>query len=132
MLNKVLLIDDDEIVNSINKVMIQHAQFAKEIMVESMAPLALESIKHLNLNNKLPDVIFLDVNMPEMDGWDFMEEYKKIEMMGTAPKVIMLTSSINPKDEKRASSIELVTAYLTKPLSPELLEAIEKDYFQKI
>lgn len=127
-LEKVLLIDDDEIVNSINKVIIQHAKFAEEIIAENFAANAITYLKSLSVD-ELPRAIFLDVNMPEMNGWDFVEEYEKLEVDTDGVKIIMLTSSINPRDQKRALSISHIKAFVTKPLSPELLDKIYEEHF---
>lgn len=116
---KVLLIDDDDIVNSINKVIIKHAKFAEEVVSLTTVP---EAIDFLSKNDILPEIIFLDLNMPDLNGWDFMDEFSKLELQGT--KVIMLTSSISLKDEQRAKATEEITAFISKPLSPELLESI--------
>lgn len=123
-----LLIDDDEIVNSINKVILQHAKFAKEIVTLTFAGDAIKLLKKNASEGVLPDVIFLDVNMPDMNGWDFIEEFEKFDLYGKT-KIIMLTSSINPRDEQRANATKQVTAFLSKPLSPELLENIYDNYF---
>ncbi len=121
--NKVLLIDDDDIVNSINSVIIKHAKFANEVESINNVPHALDFLNQVKSSDKSPDVIFLDLNMPGQDGWDFIDEYEKLGMNGSI-KVIMLTSSISAKDEERASSSKCITAFISKPLSPELLENI--------
>lgn len=128
-LNKVLLVDDDDIVNSINKVIIKHAKFADEIVSETIASKALEYIEEQKTSGTLPELIFLDINMPEMNGWDFMEEYEKLELHEDGPRIIMLTSSINPRDENRASLLDGITDFMTKPLSPELLDKIYESHF---
>jgi len=121
--NKVLLIDDDDIVNSINKVIIQHAKFAREVVSVTSVPSAINFMNEAVDNGVIPEVIFLDLNMPDRDGWDFVDEFKKLESAGKT-KIIMLTSSISIKDEKRAKDSEDVIAFISKPLSPELLEKI--------
>lgn len=126
--SKVLLIDDDEIVNSINKVILQHAKFADSVVAKTYAGDAIDYLKKSSQDQELPDVIFLDVNMPEMDGWDFIEEYEKAGINGEKTKIVMLTSSINPRDEQRANAARQVTAFISKPLSPELLETIYYNY----
>ena len=124
---KVLLVDDDDIVNSINSVIIKHAKFADEVESINNVPHAIDFLSKTKDSEDRPEVIFLDLNMPEKDGWDFMEEYKKLGMNG-ATKVIMLTSSISAKDEERASSTKQITAFISKPLSPELLDNIYESY----
>ncbi len=128
-LQKVLLVDDDDIVNSINKVIIKHAKFAEEIVVQTVASEAIEYVKDQKEQGTLPDLIFLDINMPEMDGWDFVDEYVKIGFEEDGPRIIMLTSSINPRDENRASLIDEITDFMSKPLSPEVLEKIYDRHF---
>ena len=129
-LQKVLLVDDDDIVNSINKVIIKHAKFANEIISETIASKAIEYIKQQREEASLPDLIFLDINMPEMDGWDFIDEFVKLGFDDDGPRIIMLTSSINPRDENRASLIDVITDFMSKPLSPELLDKIYEQHFQ--
>lgn len=129
-LKKVLLIDDDEIVNSINKVIIQHAKFAEEIITETLASNAIDYISNLSKDD-LPKAIFLDVNMPEMNGWDFVEEYEKLKINTDDITIIMLTSSINPRDQNRALSMKHIKDFVSKPLSPELLNKIYNDHFDE-
>ncbi|WP_420317563.1 response regulator [Ekhidna sp.] len=124
---KVLLVDDDDIVNSINSVIIKHAKFADEVETINNVPNAIEFLNKAKSNGESPDIIFLDLNMPDYDGWDFMEEYEKLGMNG-GTKVIMLTSSISAKDEERASSSKQIAAFISKPLSPELLYKIYDDH----
>lgn len=124
---KVLLIDDDEIVNSINSVIIKHAKFALKIDSTNSVPSALEYLSEASNQDEYPEVIFLDLNMPDQNGWDFIEEYAKLGTHNST-KIIMLTSSISMKDQERASSLEQVTAFISKPLSPELLKDIYNDF----
>ena len=65
--------------------------------------------------------------MPGQDGWDFMEEYEKLGINGDT-KVIMLTSSISLKDEEKASLSNFIAAFISKPLSPELLDTIYQSH----
>ena len=125
---KVLLIDDDEIVNSINQVIIKHAKFAEEVVALTGVSQAIEFLKAEDANGGVPDVIFLDLNMPDRNGWDFMDEFTQLEIK--TPKVVMLTSSISIKDEKKAKSSEDIAAYVSKPLSPEILDKIYEESLQ--
>ena len=70
-----------------------------------------------------PNLIFLDINMPAMNGWEFIEEFKKLDPVFTEDiKIVLLTTSNNPEDFERSKQIELVSEYINKPLSKEILE----------
>lgn len=124
-----MLIDDDEHTNFLNRTIIRHAKFADEVVSQVKAEEALKYIAEETKKGNLPDLIFLDINMPLMDGWDFMREYSQMQLNGAGPKVIMLTSSINPKDEERASTIKELSGFRSKPLSYNVLNEIYDLYF---
>lgn len=129
----VMLIDDSEIDNLINKKMLEGTMFAERIYVHTSSKSALEFLKNLDRNQTLsgvqiPEFIFLDINMPLMDGFQFLEEFSKLsEEIRNQAQIIMLTSSVNPADVERASEFGKVYKYLNKPLSiNQLNELIEK------
>lgn len=126
MFAKVLLIDDDEIVNSINEMILQHANLAKEVITKTNIE---EAIEYIKICEKEPEVIFVDVNMPKKDGWDFVEAYETIKKGKIRPKIVMLSSSINPKDEQKAASFDSVLRFVSKPLSPEMANSIYSQFF---
>ncbi len=128
-IKRILLIDDDDIVNSINSAIIKHAGFAEEILVQTSVVEAIDSLKLAIDENSLPELIFLDVNMPHKSGWDFIDEYEQIPFSASQPGVIMVTSSINPADAARASKLDTVIDFISKPLSPELLDKVYEDHF---
>ena len=72
----------------------------------------------------LPDIIFLDINMPVMDGWQFMDEYVKLKTSLARPiTIFMVTSSADPVDSDRAKHISEISGYIIKPIKPDLLKA---------
>ncbi|UYQ94728.1 response regulator [Chitinophaga horti] len=72
--------------------------------------------------SKLPDIILLDLNMPVMDGWEFLDRFQQIRpMMSKGIRVYVLTSSIDEKDQERVSSYDFVSGYLTKPLTNDVI-----------
>lgn len=114
-MRQILLIDDDPIVNFIHSKVIQ-SQFPKsEVLVFNNGLTALEYIKG---HRQLSYLIFLDLNMPVMNGWDFLKAVSA-EEDELALQIHVLTSSINPQDKIRAQQNKLVCSYLSKPLKAE-------------
>jgi CheY-like chemotaxis protein len=127
--NNVLLIDEDEIDNYINERMLLSTGFTQNVTVRSSAESALNYLKELHTNSKpLPDMIFLDLNMPVMDGFEFLQEFDKLGKQGVLPadydRIAVLSSSISPEDIDRAATNPHVFRYLNKPLSEKYLVAI--------
>ena len=76
-----------------------------------------------DLGEKMPDVIFLDINMPIWDGWDFLDEIIKLELQHLF-EIYMVSSSTNPYDKEKAESYPMIKGFLTKPLEIEALKLI--------
>lgn len=125
-----MLIDDSEIDNFINQKMMEGHGFSDRIYVHTSSKSALEFMKSLQstglqIKELLPSVIFLDINMPIMDGYQFIEEFEKMGKEITSNcKIVMLTSSINPADVEKSKGIPAISLYINKPLTREVLESV--------
>ena len=122
----ILLIDDNEIDNYINKLIVTKSKKADLITVMNSGIEALEFLTNLvNTEQIFPELIFLDIHMPEMDGFEFLEEYAKFPEKATKKSSInVLTSSYNLEDIKRVGQCPYVKHYFDKPLTAEILAGI--------
>lgn len=135
-INCILLIDDDEATNFLSNIILEDAGIAKHIKTKQTAKAALNYIEdsaHLNgTPNTLPfpDLILLDMNMPAMDGWEFIEVYRDLaKKIGKQSVIVMLTTSLNPDDRLRALSIPEILSFENKPLTFEIVESILTRFF---
>jgi CheY-like chemotaxis protein len=137
-LESILLIDDDDASNFINKYEIKKANITDNIVVVLNGREALEYLTNTGKYEgngpefPKPTLVFLDINMPVMDGWEFLNAYEKLEE-GQKAKIIivMLTTSFNPDDKKRADKIPSISGYKNKPLTKEIISEIVQTYFSE-
>jgi len=127
-LNCVMLIDDDVDDNFFHEMALREADITENIKV---AESGFEALDFLSKEPTTPDLIFLDINMPKMNGWEFLNEYSKLETEKKAKMVIiMLTTSLNPADEAKAKKMSDIITFKTKPLTTEMVEDVLKTYFK--
>jgi len=126
----VLLIDDNELDNFINQKVIESVNFAKNIYVNTGSTSALEFLKNISIlktqdNNVFPQVVFVDINMPVMDGFQFINNLiKSFPQEVKHIKIVILTTSLNPADKVKAESISKDIAFLYKPLNELVLDSL--------
>ena len=123
-MSKVFIIDDDLIHQRIGHIMIEKHKIFDSFEGFTEALVAFNYIKkNINNNSLLPDVILLDLNMPNYDGWDFLDEYRSIYPLITHPiKIYIVTSSVDEKDKNRSETYPFVSGFISKPLSPEIIK----------
>lgn len=121
--SSICVIDDDEIYQLTFKKVVKATGFNQQILIFSDGEEAINFLQNkANRSEELPDVIFLDINMPIMDGWDFMEEYILIKpRIGKQIIIYMVSSSVDVRDLERAKAIVEISDYLIKPVTKEQL-----------
>ena len=127
-LRRVLLVDDHEPTNFLNDKYLRQAGCAEKIDVAQNGQAALNFITAPDFPR--PELIILDINMPVMDGWEFLERYRSLDksVRGEAA-ILMLTTSRNPDDEQRARALGLISEFAIKPLTPGMLDGILQKFF---
>lgn len=132
MLNSILCIEDDAITLMLYKMVLTKASFTNEIITTTNGEEALNYINKLKEANSdgtiknVPQLIFLDLNMPVMGGWEFLEIFSSSEYAEyNHIKVIILSSTVDPDDLEKSKKFSMVIDFLSKPISRELLEYIK-------
>ena len=121
-MKKIVLIDDDATTNYLNKLVVERSNLVDKLFVFNSAGEALSFFKE-NEQDIEGSLILLDINMPIMNGWEFLESYGQTHGNG-ANKIVLLTSSIDPSDKSKAESNPHVVDYKSKPLSNKLLHEL--------
>lgn len=122
MLDLIMCIDDDPITLMLFKKVAQKASFAKEITNAMNGEEAITFINSITNEDKKPQLIFLDLNMPVMGGWEFLDLFNDSNYYHlNNTKVIILTSTIDPEDIKKSKTYPNVIEFLSKPITVEML-----------
>jgi len=126
-LNCIMLIDDDADDNFFHQRVLRKMDITDHIEV---AETGTEALEYLEKDNQVPDIMFLDINMPGMSGWDFLAEYRKLKVKEKKPVIIvMLTTSVSPADKEKADQMPEINSFQTKPMTKEMLNNILERYF---
>jgi CheY-like chemotaxis protein len=127
MLDLIMCIDDDPITLMLFKKVINKALFSKEIITAQNGEEALEFFKSIkNTTTKQPQLIFLDLNMPVMGGWEFLDYFNKPEYINfNNIKVVVLSSTIDPEDVKKSETYPIVIDFLPKPITTSMLDYLK-------
>lgn len=130
-LKNVLLIDDSESDNFYHARKIRKMGITDNIQICYGGQEALDFLKsELDGIHPQPTLIFLDINMPGMNGWEFLQEYEKLEVAQKGEVVLtMLSNSIDDRDKSRAHNFEAVQGFYSKPLNDEYLRSILEKHF---
>lgn len=133
-----MLIDDDRTTNAYHSIVIKKSQIAESIKTVEMPELALnhfQRVSKLQIENQseqydLPELIFLDVNMPRIDGFEFLGKYQKIhDTFKVKPVFFMLTTFLLESNENKYLAFDCVKGILIKHLTVEALHKIQRDHF---
>jgi CheY-like chemotaxis protein len=127
-LNCIMLIDDSPDDNFYHEREIKKADLSHVVITKHSGRKALEYLK--SKEDPKTDLIFLDINMPGMNGWEFLEEYNRLDKeLQSRAIIIMLTTSDNSDDLARARTWSIVSDYITKPLTKEMMNDIAERHF---
>jgi len=134
MLDLILCVDDDPITLMLCKMVISKSSFATEIITAQNGEEAINYFDDLKLNNlgsdiaRYPQLILLDLNMPVMGGWEFLDEFSKpaYSDIFKNTRVIVLSSTIDPRDISKSKTYPTVIDFMSKPITKEMLEDLKK------
>lgn len=128
----VMLIDDNPDDNFFHSRVIKKNRFTDCVIAHESAKDALDSLKSKSKDDpEQIDIIFLDINMPGMNGWEFLEEYNKLDKsLQNSIIIVMLTTSEDPKDKLKAQQWGFMSDFKTKPLTKEIMSEIVEKYFK--
>ncbi len=120
-----LLIDDNPLDNYINTILIRHYNFASEVITLESSQ---DAIKYLGNGAIQPDIIFLDIRMPQMNGFEFIKEYALLNNIKPTTKLFILSATCDPSEIARAENNKYVTKFIEKTLTGEKLADIVNNH----
>ncbi len=126
-----MLVDDDDVTLMICKMRLKKSNFCEDVITAENGEEAISYFeRQLGLpenQRELPEIIFLDINMPVMNGWEFLAEFEKNYIpLFKDIKISILSSSVDPNDELMASEHPMIIGFITKPLTNEILQELKE------
>lgn len=120
---QVAVVDDDFVFRTCFEILLKSEDFAADILSFEQARAALDYLRTTDPSSEAyPDLLFLDINMPEINGWQFLDEFARLPAANrTELPIFVLSSSIDPRDLQRSREYESVLGYIAKPLTRENL-----------
>jgi len=120
-----IIVDDDPINNIICKMQLEIALGAINIKTFELPEEGLEFIEKEFVKSPVPTILFLDINMPSISGWEFIDQYEKfIEDVKTQIAIYILSSSVDPRDKDKATANKYIKGFLSKPLDKAIILSI--------
>lgn len=120
------IIDDDKLTVKLMSILISKSKFCEEIHSFNNAQFAIDKLKeNWNETDILPDAILLDLNMPVMDGWQFLDEFVHLPIKKEI-SIFIMTSSIDPADIEMAKKYDVIKDYIMKPITANKLDMLCK------
>lgn len=116
-----LLVDDNYIDNIVTRKLLENSGFAQNIIIYESPDEAMQALRDGSIS---PDVIFLDIRMPTMDGFEFLDLYDKLNIDKKRVKIYLLSSSLDPADIKSSTDNKYITQLIHKPLTKQILAEI--------
>ena len=130
VIKNVMLVDDDYATNYLHQLFLEESGRVENILIAKSADEALALLKEGMEKKEIPEIIFLDINLPAKNGWEFIDEYSEIVGENQSEsKVIMLSTSENPRDMEKSKQYKLIKEYRIKPLSVPIINEVVDKYF---
>ncbi|MBI3509970.1 MAG: response regulator [Bacteroidetes bacterium] len=126
-LHSILLVEDNFMTNTYNEKILEDICIANHIITAEDGNDALDYLERCKKNNTYPEIMIIDLNLPDMSGWEILDHFSALHFeKGKSPAIIILTVSHREEDERRAFSVPGVIGYLTKPMTKQhFLDALD-------
>lgn len=130
MIKKILCVDDDPITLMLYKMVIAKASLSETVIAAKNGQEALEYYDNLKSEHEedFPELIFLDLNMPVMGGWEFLDNFIEptYSQFNEKTKIIVLSSTIDPQDIEKVKNYPIIIDFISKPVTKEMLEKLKE------